>query len=95
MELHFFCQWSLNNTVLCFCYFFNLEGIFWWGDDQTGASEENSLFFNAYNGKLIVPLDAAPRWYLLNQVNGLRIDFHNAQACQSFSIENMSLNKRI
>lgn len=69
--------------------------IFWWGDDQTGASEENSLFFNAYSGKLIVPLDAAPRWYLLNQVNGLRIDLHNAQACQSFSIENMSLNKRI
>jgi hypothetical protein len=52
----------------------------WWEDNQQGALEENSIFFNADNGTLIIPLDTLPRWYLLNNIKGLRIDLHNAQA---------------
>ena len=68
--------------------------VFWWGDNQQGAFEENSIFFNAGNGTLIIPLDALPRWYLLNNIKGLRIDLHNAKVCKSFSIKNLSLNSR-
>jgi hypothetical protein len=68
--------------------------VFWWGDKQKGAFEENSIFFEVRNGTNIIPLDAAPRWYLLDEIKGLRIDFHNSNACQSFSIKNLSLNAR-
>ena len=68
--------------------------VFWWGDNQQGVYEENSVSFKVHNGTNIIPLDAAPRWYLLNRINGLRIDFRNSKACQSFSIKNLSLNAR-
>ena len=68
--------------------------VFWWGDKQKGAFEENSVLFNVHNGTNIIPLDAAPRWYLLNIIKGLRIDLHDSKTCQSFSIKNLSLNAR-
>ena len=69
--------------------------VFWWGDNQKGGFEENSLFFDADDGTVIIPLDALPRWYLLNKVKGLRFDLNNSGACQSFSIKNLSLNERV
>ena len=68
--------------------------LYWWGDEERGASETNSLFFNAENGTLIVPLDASPRWYLINLLKGIRIDLHNPEACESFSIKNLALQAR-
>lgn len=68
--------------------------VFWWGDDKNGTFEKSSIFLNVHNGKLIVPLDSNPRWQLLDKVNGIRIDLHNANACESLEIRNLKLYSR-
>ncbi|MFC4157936.1 hypothetical protein [Chitinimonas lacunae] len=69
--------------------------IFWWGDDQGGASEAASVSFTAQDGTLIVPLDASPRWLTLRQLTGLRIDLNTPEACQGFSLKRIGLYQRV
>lgn len=68
--------------------------IFWWGDEQAGAFEEASILLSGSNGTLIVPLDASPRWLLLDHIKGIRIDLSNPEACTSYRIKNLSLHQR-
>lgn len=68
--------------------------VFWWGDERSGPFEESSVKFTAYNGALIVPLDASPWWVGLRKINGIRIDLDNASACRAFSVENIYLYRR-
>ncbi|MBH3425499.1 hypothetical protein [Pseudomonas gessardii] len=68
--------------------------VFWWGDGQQGPFEASSVRFNAEDGTLIVPLDASPRWLMLQHVKGIRIDLDNAGACSSFKVDNLGLYQR-
>lgn len=68
--------------------------IFWWGDEMLGANPSQSLIFTAANGTAIVPLDAYPSWLGMKQVKGLRIDLETPDACQTFSVQRVSLNQR-
>jgi len=68
--------------------------VFWWGDKQPGSTEAASLRFTADDGTLIVPLDAYPRWLLLDGIQGIRIGLDNAAACGAISVKNISLYQR-
>ena len=68
--------------------------IFWWGDDQVGASEEASLKFTAENGYLIVPLDSSVRWLSKNHIRGIRIDLDNPAACSKIRLSEPDIMAR-
>jgi hypothetical protein len=68
--------------------------VFWWGDDQQNPVEASSIKFTASIGTLIVPVDASPRWLMLNQVKGIRIDLDNPSACSNFRINDIGLFQR-
>lgn len=68
--------------------------VFWWGDSESVPSEASSVRFALENGVLIVPLDAAPRWLTLGQINGLRLDLDNADACSGIRVESAGLYQR-
>jgi hypothetical protein len=67
--------------------------IYWTGEEGV-VQEKNSLFFTANNGTLLIPIDSAPRWYLLNEIKSIRIRLFNAEACETISIKNLSLHQR-
>lgn len=68
--------------------------IFWSADDYS-TSEVTSVHFNVHNGHVTVPLDAAPRWLSAKHIQNIRIDLADKNACQTFSIKNLSLGQRI
>lgn len=59
-----------------------------------GGSDVSSIKFTAYNGPLIVPLDASPRWLMMKDIKEIRIHFDNASACGSFRVQNLGLYQR-
>lgn len=69
--------------------------VFWWGDSHEGPFEASSVRFTADDGVLIVPLDASPRWLLLEHLKGLRVDLDNASACSAIKIKDIALYRRI
>lgn len=69
--------------------------VFWWGDSHQGPFEASSIRFTADEGVLIVPLDASPRWLLLEHLKGIRIDLDNATACSAIKVRNISLYRRL
>ncbi len=66
----------------------------WWGDQQSAPGPAANLTFTAEDGVLIVPLDAYPRWLMLERVNGLKVDLVDPNACGSFTIGNVALFQR-
>jgi len=68
--------------------------IFWWGDELGGPSEHSSLLFTADEGILLIPLDSYPLWTMLDSVKGIRIDLHNAVACESIDVTELALFQR-
>lgn len=68
--------------------------IFWWGDDQKGPEELASVFMDAENGTMIVPLDINPRWLTLSNANGLRLDLANPKACKAIDFTHLELLNR-
>jgi len=85
LRFDFHCAGQLGNPRL---------QVFWWGDDHLVPFEESSMHFDAADGALIVPLDASPRWLLLERLRGLRIDLADSSTCAEFSIENLELLQR-
>ena len=69
--------------------------VFWWGDSHQGPFEASSVRFTADDGVLIVPLDASPRWLLLEHLKGLRIDLDNASACSAIKVKDIALYRRM
>lgn len=68
--------------------------VFWWGDDHEAPFEASSIKFTAEEGRLIVPLDASPRWLLMKRIKGLRIDLDNSLACEAFNIKGVRLYQK-
>lgn len=69
--------------------------VFWWGDSHQGPFEASSVRFTADEGVLIVPLDASPRWLLLEHLKGIRIDLDNASACSAIKVKDIALYRRM
>jgi len=68
--------------------------VFWSADDY-GITEKTSVYFNAHNGHVILPLDVAPRWLSTKHIKNIRMDLVDKNACQIFAIKNLSLGQRI
>jgi hypothetical protein len=68
--------------------------VFWWGDDRNGPVEHVSIKFTADDGVMLVPLDANPRWAMLGNVKGLRVDLDNRDACSAIGVGTVSLHER-
>jgi hypothetical protein len=67
----------------------------YWGSQTTGVpSEKTGVQFSARNGKIVVPLDAAPRWLLAEGVNAIQINLLGLPPGQRFSIKNVALFQR-
>lgn len=67
----------------------------YWIADGYGVSEAASVKFNVHNGRVIVPLDVAPRWMTAKHIKTVRIAIENIEEGQVFSIKNISLGQRI
>lgn len=68
--------------------------VFWWADDHDGPFESSSIRFTADDGPLIIPLDASPRWLMMQHIKGIRIDLDNAAACGVLHVRSMGLFQR-
>ena len=67
----------------------------YWGSRSTGAPSENTVVrFSAEQGKVIVPLDAVPRWLLAEGIKTIRVDVADPAPCSTFSISNITLFQR-
>lgn len=61
----------------------------YWNDFSRGLNEAAVVRFFAADGPLAIPLGANPRWLLNDNLQRLRIDLRNPQACRSFKVENI------
>ena len=67
----------------------------YWGSRSTGTPSENTVVrFSAKQGKVVVPLDAAPRWLLAEGIKTIRVDLADPVPCSTFSISNVTLSQR-
>lgn len=63
----------------------------WSGRGPDGVHAEGELYFIAEDGRLIVPLQAYPRWAALTQVDELAIATQDPNACESIKVSNAAL----
>lgn len=70
----------------------NLE-VYWGSRSLGGASEDTVVRFSAQPGKVIVPLDTAPRWLLAEGIQTIRFDVADPDL-STFSISNVTLLQR-
>lgn len=68
--------------------------VFWWSKSEPGPTGSKSVYFDAADSTLIVPLDASPMWLLEKDLSGIRIDLHNSSACSSIAVRDVSLRQR-
>ena len=64
--------------------------VFWWSS-KVSASETASIFLNAPDGTLVVPLDSNPAWRLTSQIVGIRVDLANPSACDAITLGTIEL----
>jgi hypothetical protein len=65
-----------------------------WGAPGTGPKEPTVVRFVAQNGRLVVPLDAAPRWLLAKGISSLGFAIAEPAQCTEFSLTNIQLWQR-
>lgn len=65
-----------------------------WRDGGQGPGEAFKVKFTAYNGPLIVPLDASPRWLMMENIKEIRIGLINPSVCNAFRVKNIGLFQR-
>lgn len=66
----------------------------YWATDRTTESETTVVRFNGHNGRMIVPMDAAPAWLLAHEIRRLRFDIGSRDSCRSFRVDNIRLLQR-
>jgi hypothetical protein len=64
-----------------------------WGVDGNEPAAATSTQFLG-GGRLVVPLDAAPRWLLARSISSVRIRLMQPERCPPFSIGNLELWQR-
>jgi hypothetical protein len=67
--------------------------LFYTIDGQT-SEEKKSLTLTTTGGRLVVPLDAYPRWLLAGRIDAVRIDVADPAPCRAFSLANVALYQR-
>ena len=66
-----------------------------WSSESIGSSEGNAVIrFSAKKGKVVVPLDTAPRWFLAKGIRTLQIGVVNLAPGSTFSLDQVSLFQR-
>lgn len=65
-----------------------------WNAPATGPKEPNVVRFVAQNGELVVPLDAAPRWLLAEEIKSLGFAIAEPAVCQEFTLTNIQFWQR-
>ncbi|MBD2019958.1 hypothetical protein H6F43_07120 [Leptolyngbya sp. FACHB-36] len=68
--------------------------VYWSSQSIGGPDEEAVVRFSARRGKVLVPLDAAPRWLLAKGIQTLRIDIADPAPCSTFSLSQISFFQR-
>lgn len=66
----------------------------WSSQSLSGLNEISVVRFLAKDGKLIVPLDASPRWLLGEGIQRLHFAIDNPSLCSTFSVSNISFFQR-
>ncbi|MGE4013629.1 MAG: hypothetical protein AB7G15_15985, partial [Alphaproteobacteria bacterium] len=69
--------------------------IAWLLRGAAAAHPAANVRLRVHNGRLIVPLDAAPRWLLADDVASLRVTLLGSAPCVEFSIANVALSQRL
>jgi hypothetical protein len=65
-----------------------------WATRSRPAGEATTVRFDGADGRLIVPLDAAPRWLLAEDIAQIRIGLANPAACTAFELDHVALFQR-
>ena len=68
--------------------------VYWTTRSMPDFNDSMMLWFNAAKGRLIVPLDAAPRWLLAKELTKLRIEVPDPASCASIALADISLSQR-
>ena len=66
----------------------------YWASATNTESELTVVRFRGENGRLIVPMDAAPAWLLAGELRSIRFDVADSASCSEFKIENVKLFQR-
>jgi hypothetical protein len=66
----------------------------WTTRSAPNFDDSRSISFKAVNGRTIVPVDAAPRWLLANQITRLRLALEDRTACPELTIAETTLFQR-
>jgi hypothetical protein len=69
--------------------------VFWTNEGTAKFTEKASLRFKARSGRVVVPLDIAPRWILGGKSTHIRIDLDDKGLCSKWSISRPFLTQRI
>jgi hypothetical protein len=65
-----------------------------WAAPGAPFDEANSLRFTGSNGRLVVPLDSAPRWLLAPAIGRLRVRMADPAVCPVFTVAGQALWQR-
>lgn len=65
-----------------------------WATDRNPESELTALRFEAWDGRLIVPLDAAPTWLLAHRIRSMSLNVLGDPSCRTLSIQSIRLFQR-
>jgi hypothetical protein len=66
----------------------------WWGDGQPAPPPTPFLGMHGQSGRLVVPLDAYPRWITMALVDGITVDIAGGQSCSAIAFGNVELMQR-
>jgi hypothetical protein len=69
--------------------------VFWTNEAGYSFTETASFQFKAQPGRVVVPLDIAPRWVIGGKASQIRIDLVDPSACSSWSVTNIRLTQRV
>lgn len=66
-----------------------------WASQSTGElSKKTVIRFSARNGKVVVPLDAAPRWLLAEGIRSIQLNFVDLPPGSKYAVSNIALFQR-
>ena len=68
--------------------------ISWGQQDLSVFSHENEISFIAQSGRLIVPLEAYPRWLTMKHISRFKISLSEGHSCQAISLQNIGFYQK-
>lgn len=66
----------------------------YWATDVNAESELTVTRFDGKDGRLLVPMDAAPAWLLARELRRIRFDVRASDSCRMFRIGNIAFLQR-